>query len=182
MADWFDLPAGERAPEMVNAVVEVPRGSANKYEYDVDLGVFRLDRVLYSPLHYPGGYGFIPSTLAEDGDPVDILVLTDEPTFPGVLLPARPLGYLEMSDEKGRDQKVLAVPVVDPRYDSSRHLDNISRHRLREIEHFFNIYKELEGKQVTVDGWRGMEATYALIREGMKTYKEAKLKKAGASL
>ena len=170
MVNLFNISTGDKVPEMVNAVIEVPRNSANKYEYDPELGIFRLDRVLYSPLHYPGCYGFVPSTLAEDGDPVDILVLTDHPTFPGVVMAARPLGFLEMSDEKGRDQKVLAVPVNDPRYDSMRHLDTVSRHRLREIEHFFTIYKELEGKKVTVDGWRNIEEAHAIIQEGMRTF------------
>ncbi len=168
----YYLTPGSKSPDIVNAVIEVPRNSANKYEYDPEIGVFRLDRVLYSPMHYPGDYGFIPSTLADDGDPVDVLVLTNEPTYPGIVLSARPLGYLEMSDEKGRDQKVLAVPADDPRYDGMRHLDNVSRHRLREIEHFFNIYKELEGKKTTVDGWRGMEETYELIQTCVANFQE----------
>jgi inorganic pyrophosphatase len=166
----IDLSPGENAPQVVNAVVEVPFGSSHKYEYDPGLRVFRLDRVLYSPMHYPGDYGFVPGTVAADGDPVDILVLMTRPTFPGALIRARPLGYLEMSDEKGRDQKVLAVPVDDPRFDSNRHLDTVSRHRLREIEHFFAIYKELEGKQTHVDGWHGMDETHSLIRATIDAY------------
>ncbi len=167
----YHLPAGDKAPEIVQAVIEVPMNSSNKYEYDPESGVFRLDRVLYSPMHYPGDYGFVPSTLAEDGDPVDVLVLITAPTFPGAVLQVRPLGYLEMSDEKGRDQKILAVPADDPRYDANRHIHSISPHRLNEIEHFFNIYKELEGKETTVEGWHGMEETYELIREGMTNFK-----------
>ena len=167
----YYLPAGDKAPEIVQAVIEVPMDSANKYEYDPESGVFRLDRVLYSPMHYPGDYGFVPSTLADDGDPVDVLVLMNRPTFPGAVLQVRPLGFLEMSDEKGRDQKVLAVPADDPRFDANRHIHTISPHRLNEIEHFFEIYKELEGKETKVDGWRGMEETYTLIREGMANFK-----------
>ncbi len=170
MQNLFHLSAGDKAPDIVQAVIEVPMGSTNKYEYDPENNLFRLDRVLYSPMHYPGDYGFIPSTLADDGDPVDVLVLTNAPTFPGAVLQVRPLGFLEMSDEKGGDQKVLAVPTGDPRYDMNRHLDTISRHRLREIEHFFDIYKELESKHVTVDGWRGMDETHALIRRGIETF------------
>lgn len=172
MINLSHLSAGERAPELVNAVIEVPVGSSNKYEYDPEVGIFRLDRVLYSPMHYPGDYGFIPSTHADDDDPLDVLVLMNRPTFTGAVLRARPLGYLEMSDEKGRDQKILAVPVDDPRYDGNRHLDSISRHRLREIEHFFRIYKELEGKETIVDDWHGMDATHALIRRAMDAYVE----------
>jgi inorganic pyrophosphatase len=170
VTNYFHLPPGEGAPDIVNAVIEVPMGSSNKYEFDPEYGTFRLDRVLYSPMHYPGDYGFVPGTLADDGDPVDVLVLMGGATFPGCVLSVRPLGYLEMSDEKGGDQKLLAVPVHDPRFDGNRHLDTISRHRLREIEHFFNIYKELEGKQTTVDGWRGLDETHALIREAIEMF------------
>lgn len=167
----YHLPSGERAPELVNAVIEVPGGSSNKYEYDHELGVFRLDRVLYSPMHYPGEYGFVPGTYAEDDDPLDILVLMNRPTFTGAVVRARPLGFLEMSDEKGRDQKILAVPVDDPRYDANRHISSISPHRLREIEHFFRIYKELEGKETIVDDWHGLEATHTLIEQAMAAYR-----------
>ena len=166
----FHLHPGDHAPEIVTCVIEVPRNSTNKYEYDPERELFVLDRVLYSAMHYPGDYGFIPGTLAEDGDPVDVLVLTNYPTFPGVVLRARPLAFLEMSDEKGRDQKVLAVPVDDPRYDANRHISSISPHRLREIEHFFDIYKELEGKRVTVEDWHGIEETHATIEEARETY------------
>lgn len=172
MTNLFHLHPGKRSPELVISVVEVPADSANKYEYDVEKGIFRLDRVLYSPMHYPGDYGFIPGTYAEDQDPLDILVLMNRPTFPGVVLRARPLGFLEMSDEKGRDQKILAVPADDPRYDANRHLDSISRHRLREIEHFFRIYKELEGKHTNVGDWYGLDATHKLITDARAAYEQ----------
>jgi len=172
VTNLFHLHPGERMPELVITVVEVPADSANKYEYDVEKGFFKLDRVLYSPMHYPGDYGFIPGTYAEDRDPLDILVLMNRPTFPGVVLRARPLGYLEMSDEKGRDQKILAVPADDPRYDANRHLDSISRHRLREIEHFFRIYKELEGKHTNVGDWFGMDAAHRLITDARAAYEQ----------
>lgn len=168
----FHLSPGERAPEQVNAVIEVPMGSSNKYEYDEESGIFRLDRVLYSPMHYPGDYGFVPGTYADDNDPVDVLVMMNRATFPGAVVRARPLGYLEMADEKGSDQKILAVPADDPRYDSTRHLDNVSRHRLREIEHFFTIYKELERKHTNVGGWHDMDATHALINRAIKAYRK----------
>jgi len=172
LTNLFHMHPGQRAPELVITVVEVPADSANKYEYDVEKGIFKLDRVLYSPMHYPGDYGFIPGTYAEDQDPLDILVLMNRPTFPGVVLRARPLGYLEMSDEKGRDQKILAVPADDPRYDANRHLDSISRHRLREIEHFFRIYKELENKHTNVGGWFGLDETHRLITEARTAYEQ----------
>ena len=172
MTNLYHLPAGPKAPDLIDVVIEVPMGSSNKYEYDPELNVFRLDRVLYSPMHYPGDYGFVPGTLADDGDPVDVLVLINAPTFPGAVLTVRPLGYLEMSDEKGQDQKLLAVPAHDPRYDGNRHIDTISRHRLREIEHFFNIYKELEGKETRVDGWRGLDEAHDLIRRCVRQFQE----------
>jgi inorganic pyrophosphatase len=172
MPNLFHLHPGTRTPELVTTVVEVPASGANKYEYDVVQGVFKLDRVLYSPMHYPGDYGFIPGTFAEDQDPLDILVLMNQPTFPGTVVRARPLGFLEMSDEKGRDQKILAVPADDPRYDSNRHLDSISRHRLREIEHFFRIYKELEGKHTNVGQWFGLEETHEMILSARAEYEK----------
>lgn len=137
----------------VLAFIEIPRGSRNKYEYDEEHGTFKLDRVLYSSVHYPTDYGFIPDTLAEDGDHLDILVLVQEPTFPGCLIEAKPLGGLDMADEKGPDFKVLAVPVNDPRYHHVQSLEQIGEHWLREIETFFDTYKLLEPKQTEVLGW-----------------------------
>ncbi len=136
-------------------IVEIPKNSANKYEYDVDMGVFRLDRALYSPLHYPGDYGFVPGTLAGDGDPLDVLVLVDQPSFTGCLIEVRPVGVLDLVDNDEVDQKVLAVPNRNPRYDQIHTMDQIFSHVRREIEHFFTIYKELEGKQTRIEGWRG---------------------------
>jgi inorganic pyrophosphatase len=153
MADYKNLPLGEHAPDIVNAVVEIPSGSSNKYEFDVHLGVFRLDRVLYSPVHYPADYGFIPSTLADDGDPLDILIIISRPTFPGCLLEARPVGMLEMVDDKGIDEKILAVAQHDPRYDRIKDLSDVEPHILQEIEHFFNVYKNLERKTSLTFGW-----------------------------
>jgi inorganic pyrophosphatase len=171
MSKLINLPAGDNPPRSVNGLIEVPKDSANKYEYDPELNVFRLDRVLYSPLHYPGNYGFVPSTLAEDGDPADILVLADKPVYPGTLMEARPIGYLEMSDEKGRDQKILAVSTGDPRYMEYRSLADVTSHRLREIEHFFAIYKELEGKETHVGGWHDVEEAHALIMQAIEAFR-----------
>ena len=147
----------------VMAFIEIPRGSRNKYEYDERSGRFRLDRVLYSSVHYPTDYGFVIDTLAEDGDPLDVLVLVQEPTFPGCLIPARPLGGLDMHDEKGSDFKVLAVPIGDPRFDHVLSLSGIGDHWLREIETFFATYKLLEPKQTEVLGWHDLEETRQTI-------------------
>ena len=168
--DLHRLPVGPRPPEVVNAIIEIPRGGSNKFEYDTTLGVFRLDRVLYSAVHYPAAYGFIPSTLADDGDAVDILVLTTEPTFTGALIEARPVGMLRMRDEAGEDEKVLSVPVVDPRFNQVRQLEDVPPHLLREIEHFFRIYKDLEGKQVETFGWEGRADAEALIMRSIEAH------------
>jgi inorganic pyrophosphatase len=160
----YDIDPGPDCPEIVRMIVEIPKNSTNKYEYDGVLGVFRLDRTLYSPMHYPGDYGFVPGTLAEDGDPLDVLVLVDEPSYPGVLIAVRPVGMLEMVDQQEPDQKILAVPNRNPRFDPIHTMDQVFPHNLREIEHFFAIYKELEGKRTEMRGWRGPREARELIR------------------
>jgi inorganic pyrophosphatase len=152
-------------PDLIEVVVEIPRGSRNKYELDKERGVMRLDRVLYSSVHYPTDYGFITGTLALDGDALDALVVVDEPTFPGCHVIARPIGVLDMRDEKGPDQKILAVPVGDPRYADMRELRDIGQHWLREIENFFQTYKALEPKWTDVVGWEDASAALRVIRE-----------------
>ena len=169
-ATLYDLDPGQQCPEIVRMIVEIPKNSSNKYEFDGKLGVFRLDRTLYSPMHYPGDYGFIPGTLAEDGDPIDVLVATDEPTFPGCMMEVRPLGVLDMVDENGRDQKILAVPDRNPRYDQIHTVDQIFPHVRREVEHFFTIYKELEGKKTEIRGWRGPKEARVTIQDSRRRY------------
>ena len=157
--------------QIVDAFIEIPQGSRNKYEFDEARGVFILDRVLYSSVHYPTDYGYIPETLSPDGDHLDILVVTHNPTFPGGHVPARPIGGLDMSDEKGADFKVLAVPAVDPRFDGIRSLDHLAAHWLREIEAFFATYKLLEPKQTEVLGWHTVEEAWQVIQEARDTYR-----------
>lgn len=152
--NWLTLPPGKNPPREIAVIVEIPMGSRNKYEFDPTYGLMRLDRPLYSPMHYPGDYGFIPGTLADDGDPLDVLVLMREPSYPGTLIHARPLGVLVMKDEKGVDEKILAVPDADPTYETMQSLSDVRPHFLREMDHFFQIYKELEGKQVDSMGWK----------------------------
>lgn len=149
----YDLDPGEAFPEVVRMVVEIPKGSSNKYEYDRELLAFRLDRVLYSPVHYPGDYGFIPGTLATDGDPMDVLVLVEDPTFTGCVVEVRPIGVLNMVDQEQNDQKIIAVRNRDPVYQQVHTLDQIYPHLRRAVEHFFNIYKELEGRETSTLGW-----------------------------
>jgi len=155
-------------------VVEIPKNSGNKYEYDSELGVFRLDRALYSPMHYPGDYGFIPGTLADDGDPLDVLALVEEPSFTGCLIEVRPVGILNMVDNEEADQKVVAVPNRNPRYDQVHTMDQIFPHVRREIEHFFTIYKELEGKKTQMRGWGRPKEAREVIVKSRKSYLDFK--------
>lgn len=156
----------------VEALIEIPKGSRNKYEYDEATGRIRLDRVLYSSVHYPTDYGIIPQTLAPDGDHLDILVVVEEPTFPGCLVPARPIGGLDMSDEAGSDFKVLAVPTGDPRFDSITTLDDLAPHWLREIETFFDTYKLLEKKRTKILGWHTPDEAWEVIDQARRAYQD----------
>jgi inorganic pyrophosphatase len=155
----------------VDVFVEIPRGSQNKYEFDKEAGVFRLDRVLYSPMHYPAEYGYIRNTLAEDGDPLDALVLTSFPTFPGCVIETRVVGVLLMADDKGQDEKLLGVAATDPRFDHVQTLDDVPPHILKEIAHFFEVYKDLEGKETRIEGWKGREEAERILQESLNRYK-----------
>ncbi|MCO5177826.1 MAG: inorganic diphosphatase [Thermomicrobiales bacterium] len=148
---------------VVDAFIEIPKGSRNKYEFDESVGRFRLDRVLYSSVHYPTDYGYIEHTLAPDGDHLDILVVVHEPTFPGCLVESRPVGGLDMADEKGSDFKVLAVPTGDPRFDHVHTLRDLAPHTLLEIEAFFATYKLLEPKDTEVLGWHEVDEAWEMI-------------------
>jgi inorganic pyrophosphatase len=147
----------------VEVVIEVPRGSRNKYEFYTTTNLIRLDRVLFSSVHYPTDYGFIPGTREEDGDPLDVLVVVEEPTFPGCRVRARVIGVLRMKDEEGPDDKILAVTTADPRFDGIDDISDLQRHWLEEIENFFNIYKTLEKKETQVMGWGSAEEARAII-------------------
>jgi inorganic pyrophosphatase len=167
---WHDIAPGRNAPEEITVVVEIPAGSRNKYELDKETGGFRLDRVLYSAVHYPGDYGFVPRTLAEDADPCDVLVLIKQPTFPGCQITARPIGMLRMVDRGEPDNKIIAVPIGDPHQLEYFDIADIPGHVLREIEHFFAIYKDLEGHRVAVSGWAKSEAAVDEVRTSMARY------------
>jgi len=153
-------------------MVEIPKGSRNKYEYDKELKQMRLDRVLHSPVHYPTDYGFVPNTLAKDGDPLDVLVLIEEPTFPGCYIEVRPIGMLHMSDEKGVDEKILCVPVTDPFWKYAKDITDVPNHILTEIEHFFTIYKLLEEKKTVVEGWRNRDEALKVIANSQQQFKK----------
>jgi len=151
-------------PLTVEAVIEIPRGSRNKYEFDPATGAIRLDRVLFSSVHYPGDYGFIPGTRGADGDPLGILILVEEPTYPGCRGRVRPIGVLLMHDEKGADEKILGVPIADPRFEEVTDLADLPKHWLAEIENFFEIYKALEGKIASTDGWKGASVAQQVLK------------------
>jgi inorganic pyrophosphatase len=167
---WRDLSPGAKAPEEVTAVIEIPSGSRNKYELDKNTGMMKLDRVLYSSVHYPGDYGFIPRTLYEDGDPLDVLVLVKEQTFPGCMIDVRPLGLLRMRDRGESDDKVLAAPLHDPYYEEFFDIADIPRHQLKEVEYFFSTYKALEGKNVEIAGWEKSDVAMHAIAESIRRY------------
>jgi inorganic pyrophosphatase len=155
----------------IHVLVEIPTGSRNKYEYDPDLDVVALDRTLYSAVHFPTDYGFVPGTLSSDGDPLDALVMVEEPTFPGCLLRVRLLGVLTIDDDGGEEPKLLAVPVEEPRFAGYEDLKDVPAHLLAEIENFFTIYTQLEGKKVKALGWQGP-------KQAAKTLDAAILKRA----
>ncbi len=167
---WHDVERDKRSPDVVNVVVESPMGARNKYEYDKKYNIIKLDRILYSPVHYPGDYGFIPKTYTEDGDPLDVMVLVTEPTFPGVVLRARPVAMLRMTDENVYDDKIICVPLSDPRFRKIKDKKDIPPHILDEIEHFFNVYKHLEGKTVKTGGWKGVQTAKKIIERSIKLY------------
>ena len=157
-------------PENLNVIIEIPKMSRVKYEIDKNTGLVKMDRVLYSPMHYPANYGFIPQTLWEDGDPLDVLVMSHEPFFPGCLVVVRVIGVLAMTDDGDSDAKILAVPVKDPRYNTVKNLNNIDPHTLEEIKHFFTVYKDLQKKEVVVADWQSKEQAEKDIVQAIKAY------------
>lgn len=159
-----------QALESVIVMIEIPKGSRNKYEYDKESRQIIFDRMLFSAVHYPSDYGFIPETLALDGDPLDALVLVTEPTFPGCMIEAKPVGLFKMWDEKGPDEKILCVPVRDPLWNHIESREDVPPHLLHEIEHFFQVYKDLEDKKTGTDGWYGRDMAERIIKECRDRY------------
>ena len=158
MSDSFDV------------LIEIPKGSRNKYEYDFELKKVRYDRMFFSSMMYPADYGFIPNTLAQDSDPLDVLVLVSEPTFPGVVMEVKPIGVFHMADEKGPDEKIICVPVSDPIWNRLNDLKELNGHMIKEIEHFFKVYKDLEKKKVDVGGWGDASEAKEIIRQCVERF------------
>jgi inorganic pyrophosphatase len=171
---WHDVPTGPSLPDILTAVIEIPRYERNKYELDKTLGLYRLDRVLYSAVHYPGDYGFLPRTLGEDNDPLDVIVILTRPTFTGCLVDVRPVGVFRLVDRGENDEKIIAVPLHDPYSEGIEELEDVPAHLLREVEHFFRVYKDLEGTgAVESKGFEGKLAARTVIQECIARYAEA---------
>ena len=169
--DYMMIPPGTGEPGVANMIVEIPKGRRTKFEVDKATGLIKMDRYLYSSTMYPGDYGFIPQTLAEDGDPLDILVMVNEPTFSGCLIEARVVGIFKMRDKGYNDYKVLAVPDKDPLFASLKKLEDVPAHFLREVEHFFSTYKQLEGVNVEALGWSNAEEGAVAVRGSIERFR-----------
>jgi inorganic pyrophosphatase len=165
--------------ETFDVLIEIPKGSRNKYEYDFELNKIRFDRMLFSSMMYPADYGFVPETLALDGDPLDVLVLGHEPTFPMCVVEVKPIGVFHMADEKGQDEKVICVPVSDQIWNNKNDLSDLNPHRLKEIEHFFKVYKDLEKKRVDVGGWGDAQEAREIYAACVIRYEESEHKTNG---
>lgn len=170
---YMNISPGSDIPRVVNAIIEIPKGGRNKYELDKKTGLFRLDRYLYTSSHYPGDYGLIPQTLAQDGDPLDILVMVNEPTFSGCLIETRVIGLFKMKDKGFNDYKVLGVPNRDPLFAEFHELDDVPKHFLREVAHFFKTYKQLEKIKIQVQGWASADHAIREVKLSVDRYKKS---------
>ncbi len=169
---WHDVPLGEKAPEIFTTIIEIPRGSLNKYEIDKETGLIALDRVSHTAQVFPMDYGFAPKTLWDDGDALDVIVLTTEPLHPGIVVHTRPVGLMKMIDSGDSDDKVIGVPVDDPRWDNVQDIGDVNQHQLKTLKHFYENYKKLQDKVVEVNGFEGKEAALAAVKRSMELYNE----------
>jgi len=169
---WHDISAGKNIPDEVNTIVEIPKGSKNKYEIDKETGMIALDRVAHTSQDFPFDYGFVPQTLWDDGDALDVILLTTYPLHPGILVRVRPVALMGMIDSGDSDDKLIAVPVEDPRWDHVKDLRDINKHTIKEMEHFYSTYKKIQGKEVEVTGFEGVEAAKKAIQRSQKLYEE----------
>lgn len=167
---WKEIEPGTK--EEMNVIIEIPKGSKNKYEIDKKTGLIALDRVMHTSQDYPVDYGFVPQSLWHDGDPLDVVVLSTYAFAPGILVKARPVAVMHMVDGGERDEKIIAVPVEDPRFSDVKDLDSVNQHTLREIEHFFTTYKNLQNKEVVINGFEGKMAAEDAFEESVKLYSE----------
>lgn len=173
---WHGIQAGIQPPGDINVLIEIPSGSKCKYELDKVAGIIRVDRIIASAVYYPGNYGFIPQTLAQDQDPLDALLLSQISFHPGVVVRSRPIGVMRMTDADELDDKILCVPLRDPHYHQIRTADDIPQNMLNEIQEFFRVYKNLEGQQVVIQGFEPLSLAVRLIEEAIQSYRETFLK------
>ena len=169
---WHDIDPKRITPDEFIAVIEIPKGSKQKYELDKKTGLLILDRILYTSTHYPANYGFIPHTLADDGDPLDVLVLCSESLLPLSLVKVYPIGVITMNDNGKNDEKIIAIPFTDPNYNSYKTIADLPKHVFDEMQHFFSVYKQLEGKNTAVNTVRGREDAIAIIEKSLASYKD----------
>jgi inorganic pyrophosphatase len=169
---WHDVPAGKDAPELVTAIIEIPKGSKNKYELDKATGFLKVDRVLFSSVHYPANYGFVPQTYCDDLDPLDIIVLGQEAVYPLTLMRAKTIGVMQMIDMDKKDDKIIAVHADDPEYADYEDIRQLPRHKMKELERFFEDYKQLEHKAVAVEQFLGREPACRLILQAIDLYRK----------
>ncbi len=171
---WHEVGSGDEVPNIINVIVEVPKGSLNKYEIDKETGLIKLDRANYSSAAFPAEYGFVPQTLWDDGDALDVIILATFPIPTGILVKVRPVALMEMIDTGESDYKVIGVPVDDKRWEDVQDLDDINKHTIKEIQHFFETYKALKGKPAVVEilGFKGKEATLEAVKKSIVMYQE----------
>lgn len=169
---WHDVSLGKNVPEEINAIIEIPRGSLNKYEIDKETGMIALDRVSYTAQSYPVDYGFAPQTLWEDGDALDVIVLTTEPLAPGILVKVRPVAVMHMVDSGEGDDKIIAVPAKDPRFEDVKDIGDVNQHTLKTLKHFYESYKKLQNKEVVVSGFDNRDAALAAVKKSIELYNE----------
>lgn len=165
-----DITAGGHTPDIINVIIEIPKGSKNKYEVDKETGLIHLDRAMHSSQDYPFDYGFMPQSHWEDGDPLDVVVLTTYPLAPGILVKVRPVGIMNMIDDGDSDAKIIAVPQKDPRFDEIHDLGDVNKHTIKEIEHFFATYKKIQNKEVVINGFGDAKAAKEAIVHSQKLY------------
>ena len=169
---WHEIGVGKDAPNVINVIIEIPKGSKNKYEIDKESGLIKLDRAMKTAQDYPFDYGFVPQSFWEDNDPLDVILLTTYPLHPGILVEARPVAVMWMTDGGDRDDKIIAVPKDDPRFENVKDLEDVNKHTIKEIQHFFETYKTIEDKQVKVSGVEGREKALEIVNKGLKMYNE----------
>lgn len=169
---WHEIGAGKESPNIINVIIEISKGSKNKYEIDKESGLIKLDRAMKTAQDYPFDYGFVPQSYWEDNDPLDVILLTTYPLHPGILVEARPVAVMWMTDGDDGDDKIIAVPKNDPRFENIKDLEDVNKHTIKEIQHFFETYKTIEDKHVKVSGVEGREKALEVINKGLAMYRE----------